>query len=132
MSRRAKRFLAPSSEGDGVGDLSNQDAVVKKVVTKAANKKKEPVNLSEADIFFIVEECYQRRLQHWTHKETAKRAGVRRSTIGLIENFQRGVSLRVADSLATAYSSTIDFFINAGRLKKDLPEFQYLFPKMPK
>jgi hypothetical protein len=38
----------------------------------------------------------------------------------------------VAGAIAKAFSSSIGFFIDEGRAKKDLPDFQHFFPVMPK
>jgi DNA-binding XRE family transcriptional regulator len=97
-----------------------------------ADKKKEPANLSEADICFIAEAIYQRQLRQWSQEMVAIKAGVRRTAIQLIESWQRGLSLRVAGDIAKAFSSNIGFFIDEGRAKKDLPHFQHFFPVMPK
>ncbi len=95
-------------------------------------KKLEPVNLSDFDIWFIAEATYQRKLKQWSQEMLAIKAGVRRTTIQFIESWQRGLSLRVAGAIAKAFSSSIGFFIDEGRAKKNLPDFQHFFPVMPK
>ncbi len=132
MSRPATRSSTRTSPGGGgAASPANKTKAPKKGKPKT-RKKKEPVDLSEDDLCFIAEQTYRRRLRKWSQEEVAKKVGVSRSAIQLIEGWQRGLSLRMAGLIARVYSSSIGFFIAAGRAKKCLPEFADLFPQMPK
>jgi hypothetical protein len=97
MSRRARRSSAPSStEGAGEALSQGEEAVknTRRLRIGEAKKRKEPADLFEDDIYFIVEMTYQRQLMQWSQEEVAEKAGVRRTTIQLLESFQRGLSLQ--------------------------------------
>ena len=80
-------------------------------------KKKEPVDLSEDDIFFIAEQTYRRKQRNWSQEKMAEMVGVTRSAIQLIEVWQRGLSLRLAGAIARVHSSSTGYFIEAAGKK---------------
>ncbi len=132
MRRSAKRSSTPTPPGVGDAALPAKEMAAPKERKPKAKKKKEPVDLSEDDIFFIAEETYQRKQRNWSQEKMAEMVGVTRSAIQLIEAWQRGLSLRLAGAIARVHASTTGYFIEAGRKKKYLPQFAGLFPQMPK
>ncbi len=117
MRRSAKRSSIPTRPGVGDAALPAKEMAAPKERKPEAKKKKEAVDLSEDDIFFIAEETYQRKQRKWSQEKMAEMVGVTRSAIQLIEAWQRGLSLRLAGAIARVHASTTGYFIEAGREK---------------
>ena len=134
MSRRDRRSSAPSStEGAGEALSQGEEAVknTRRLRIGEAKKKKEPADLFEDDIYFIVEMTYQRQKMQCSQEELADQLKVRRGAVQHYERRRRGLSLWMTFAIAKVMGFRIDDMIDAGREKKLSPDYKHLFPQQP-